>query len=96
MTKAGDSTCRRAIVESLVGIDSFNQAAKTLKKGDSTPSAAVESEALKCNIRNVERYRHLRSRGKLPNIAKVAVASLLVRDMWFIGLMVKGELEQRS
>jgi transposase len=96
MTKAGDSTCRRAIIESLVGIDNFNQAAKKLGKGDTPPSAAVESEALKCNIRNAKRYSHLRSHGKLPNIAKVAVASLLVRDMWYIGLMVKGELEQKD
>jgi transposase len=96
MTKAGDSTCRRAVIESLVGINNFNLAAKKLGKGDTAPSAAIESEALKCNIRNVKRYSHLKSRGKLANIAKVAVASLLVRDMWYIGLMVKEELEQKG
>jgi transposase len=94
MTKAGDSTTRRAVIESLVGIENFKPTAKALAKGAAAASRAVEAEALKCNIRNVERYSYLKSRGKSANVAKAAVASELVRDMWVIGRMVKEEMAQ--
>ena len=44
-------------------------------------SAAVEAEACLCNSRNVDRYRALVKAGKRPNVAKVAVASELVRQI---------------
>ncbi len=33
-------------------------------------------------------------RGRRPNVAKVAVASELVRQMWAVGNIVREELEQ--
>ena len=95
ITKAGDTTVRHAAVEALSGIANFNRNAKVLPKGKKLPSAHIEAEARKCNIRNAERYHHFIARGKKPNIAKVAVASELVRDMWVIGRMVQEELMDR-
>ena len=91
ITKAGDTTVRRAVVEALAGICNFASGAKVLPKGRQAPSARIEAEALKCNIRNIERFRHLIGRGKSINVAKVAVAKELVRDMWVIGCMVQEE-----
>ncbi|WP_297157367.1 hypothetical protein [uncultured Ellagibacter sp.] len=41
-------------------------------------------------------YRALAAGGKHPNCAKVAVASVAVRDMRFIGRMVQRELAVRG
>ena len=93
ISKAGDTTVRKAVVEGLASLPNFNKAQKWLPKGCEV-SAAVEAEACLCNSRNVDRYRSLVRRGKRPNVAKVAVASELVRQMWAIGNIVRGELEQ--
>jgi len=91
VTKAGDTTCRHIAVEALANISAFNRGAKVLTKGKEMSSVRIEAEALKCNIRNVDRYKHLIDRGKLPNIARVAVASELVQEIWVIGCMVAEE-----
>ena len=93
ITKAGDTTVRKAVVEGLASLPSFNKAQKWLPKGCEV-SAAVEAEACLCNSRNVDRYRSLTKAGKRPNVAKVAVASELVRQMWAIGNIVRSELAQ--
>jgi len=93
ISKAGDTTVRKAVVEGLASLPNYNKAQKWLPKGCEV-SAAVEAEACLCNSRNVDRYRSLVKRGKGPNVAKVAVASELVRQMWAIGNIVQGELEQ--
>lgn len=92
ITKAGDSTVRRAVIEGLASIPNWKNEKKHLRKGHEV-SAAVELEARKCNRRNRERYRDLVARKKGANVAKTAVASEMVRDMWAIGLIVRGELE---
>lgn len=91
ITKSGDSTCRHAIIEALSCIPNLTSGTKKPAPGRLT-SVQVEAEALKCNTRNVERYRHLIKAGKPANVAKTAVASELVRDMWIIGRMVQREL----
>lgn len=63
---------------------------KTMRAGHEV-SPEVEAEARKCNMRHYKRFRHLISKGKKINVAKVAVASEMVRDMWAIGLMVYNE-----
>ena len=93
ISKAGDTTVRKAVVEGLASLPNYNKAQKWLPKGCEA-GAAVEAEACLCNSRNVDRYRSLVKRGKRPNVAKVAVASELVRQMWAIGNIVRGELEQ--
>jgi len=95
ITKAGDTTTRHAMIEALTGIANYNCSAKELPKGKVAPSPRIEAEALKCNIKTVERYHHLIGRGKSANVAKVAVASKLVRDMWKIGCMVQEEEAMR-
>lgn len=92
ITKAGDTTVRRAVIEGLASLPNHNGAAKWQRKGHGV-SAAVEAEAVKCNLRHARRYKDLVKAGKKPNVAKTAIASEMVRDMWAIGLIVKGELE---
>ena len=93
ISKAGDTTVRKAVVEGLASLPNYNKAQKHMSKGCEA-GAAVEAEACLCNSRNVDRYRSLVKRGKRPNVAKVAVASELVRQMWAIGNVVRGELER--
>ena len=95
ITKAGDSLCRLLLTEGTSGMGSAKTNVKKLKKGQSV-SARVEAEARKCNARNRARYDHLVERGKNANVAKIAIASELVRDMWIIGRMVQRELARRE
>ena len=92
VSKAGDTTVRRAVIEGLASLPNFNQATKWVRKGHEV-SAAVEAEAVKCNARNRRRYRDLVKAGKKANVAKVAVASEVVREMWVLGRIVQRELE---
>lgn len=91
ITKSGDTTVRKAVIEGLASLPNFNKSPKWLPKG-CTVSNAVEAEAIKCNHRNVNRYKELTKGGKKANVAKVAVAKELVREMWILGLMVREEL----
>ena len=95
ITKAGDTTVRKAVVEGLASLPNFNGQPKWLPKGCAV-SNAVEAEAVRCNQRNVKRYRELVRAGKRANVAKVAVAKELVREMWVLGRMVQGELEAKG
>ena len=92
VSKAGDTTVRRAVIEGLASLPNFASGSKWARKGHEV-SAAVEAEAVKCNSRNRRRYHDLVKAGKKANVAKVAVASEVVREMWIIGLIVKRELE---
>lgn len=93
ITKAGDATVRKAVVEGLAALPSFNKSQKRAARGCEV-SAAVEAEACACNARNVDRYEKLTKAGRKASVAKVAVASELVRQMWVLGLMVRGELRE--
>ncbi|WP_283170428.1 IS110 family transposase [Curtanaerobium respiraculi] len=92
ITKAGDTSCRRAAIEALAGIGRYNAGPKSAPRRGHEVSAAVEAEALRCNVRIAERYKHLVARGKPANAAKTAAASELVRDMWAMGMIVRAEL----
>lgn len=91
ITKAGDTTCRRALVEAMASVSRFGPGPKAAPKRGHEVSAAVEAEALKCNDRICERYAALVGNGKAANVARVAVTSELVRDMWAIGMIVRRE-----
>lgn len=65
-------------------------------KGRRKGAEAIEREARKCNARNRSRYADLAVRGKPANVAKIAVASELARDMWAIGGMVQREPVERK
>lgn len=90
ITKAGDSTVRLAVVEGLSNLPAWTGARKPARPGHEA-SAAVEAEAAKCNERNLRRYRALVGAGKRPNVAKTAVASELVRQMWVLGSIADRE-----
>ena len=78
------------MIEGPASLPSHTGARKRGRKGREV-SAAVEAEAAKCNDRNRRRYRGLVDAGKKANVAKTAVASELVRQMWAIGLVVARE-----
>lgn len=65
ITKAGDATVRRAVIEGIASLPRFNGAPKWERKGHEV-SAAVEAEAVKCNQRNRGRYRDMVGAGKNP------------------------------
>lgn len=91
ITKAGDALCRMIVLEGVCGLGAARSSTKKLKRGQLV-SPQVEAEARKCNDRNRARYKALIANGKHTNVAKTAVASELVRDMWIIGRMVQREL----
>lgn len=92
VSKAGDTTVRRAVIEGLASLPNFSSSAKRAREGREV-SAEVEAEAAKCNARNRRRYHDLVDAGKKANVAKVAVASEVVREMWVLGRIVQRELE---
>lgn len=91
ISKAGDTTVRRSAIEGLASISGHSGPAKAAPAEGHAVSAAVEAEALKCNARNQKRYADLVGRGKRPVVARVAVASELVSQMWVLGRMVDHE-----
>lgn len=91
ITKSGDTTVRKAVIEALSNFSQHKRQSPPMKAGHKV-SSAVEAEARKCNIRHYTRFRHLLANGKKVNVAKVAVASEFVRNMWAIGLIVNEEL----
>jgi len=90
ITKSGDTTVRKAVIEGLASLSQQNHIPKPLRSGHEV-STEVEAEA-RSNIRHYKRFKHLISKGKKVNVAKVAVASEAVRDMWAIGLIVHKEI----
>lgn len=96
ITKAGDTLCRMLLTEGICGsIGGTKTNVKKLKKGQ-VVSPQVEAEARKCNARNRARYEHLVAVDKHANVAKIAVASELIRDMWIIGRMVQREMAKQK
>lgn len=91
ITKAGDATVRRSVIEGLASLRGFGGGAKPLAAGCAV-SEAVESEARKCNARHAAKYRRLVEAKKGANLARTAVAAELVRAMWVLGSMVQREL----
>ena len=91
ITKAGDATVRRAVVEGLSSLANHRDARKAVP-GEGHGASAVEAEAVRCNERNQRRFGDLVARGKGANVAKVAVASEVVSEMWALGRMVDREL----
>ena len=92
ITKAGDTSARRAVIGAIAGIARYDAGPKAGPKEGHEVSSAVEAEALKCNVRLVERHGRLVGDGKPPVVARTAIASEMVRDMWAIGLIVRREL----
>lgn len=92
ITKAGDATVRRSVIEGLTSLHSFGGGVKPLPEG-CVVSEAVESEARKRDARHAAKYRHLVEAKKGANLAKTAVAAELVRAMWVLGSMARRELD---
>ena len=96
ITKAGNSTLRRALVEGVGTIAAWSAPKKGgLKPGDVSP--AVEQMAADANKRLIARYKHLTQDNHLhPNKAKIAVVNELGRWIWAMGRQVQLEQEQAA
>ena len=67
-----------------------------LKKRQAGVSEEIKEISWKAQHRLYERYRHLISRGKLPQKAITAVARELVGFFWDIGVRVENHLRQQN
>ena len=95
ITKAGNSTLRRTLVEGVGTVATWADARKRDAPAE-TVSAAVEAMASEANARLLGRYRHLTQDNHLHhNKAKVAVVNELARWVWAIGRQVQSEQEGR-
>lgn len=96
ITKAGNKYVRRILIEGICTISAWNPtAAKRRSNAGDLPTSHI---ARACNIRMVERYRHLVGEsGKNANKAKVACANELIKWLWVIGREVqRGQVVQRA
>lgn len=91
ITCAGNSHCRRALIEGVQNIGRYGRRAVKPKLGQSV-SDEVLAHCRAANDRLRERYRHLVEEGKLAkNKAKVAVVNEMIRWVWAVGCMVQDE-----
>lgn len=95
ITKAGDARCRRAVIEGAASVARSGGGREYCRKGHGA-SPAIEAEAARRNTRDAARYAHLIEAGRAKDVAKTAVASMLARDMWFVGTMVGSELAAKG
>lgn len=95
ITKAGSKYVRRTLIEGICAISAWNPSAA--KQGAGAGDLPTSHIARACNIRMVERYRHLvKDGGKNTNKAKVACANELIRWLWVIGREVQRGLAARG
>jgi transposase len=91
ITKAGNSHCRRALVEGLCAISRYGAQPKKAKCGHEV-TAQVASLCACANRRLQTRYHHLTvDLKKGHNKATVAIASEMIRWVWAIGCAIKEE-----
>jgi transposase len=91
ITKAGSAPVRTALIEgcSSMGRRIYRPARAG---GKQMVSTRVTAECNRCNRRLTDRFKHLTEEEKKPvNVAKVAVASEMIRWVWAIGLLVQEE-----
>lgn len=94
ITKAGNSTLRRTLVESVSTIGAWRETIKASKPACTIP--LVSQMASEANTRLHARYKHLvRDNHLHPNKAKIAVVNELARWIWAIGCAVQSEQERR-
>lgn len=92
ITKHGNTTLRRALVEGASQMGNRRMGGKDKAKGRFA-SPEVEAMAERANVRLRERYLHLIEESKLPvNKAKVAIASEQARWIWAVGCQVEREI----
>jgi len=95
ITKAGSAHVRCALVEGCSSMDRRRYKPVTLERGQMV-SERIIAACNRCNRRLIDRYRHLVSnRKKKVNVAKIAVASEMIRWVWAIGCMVQEEQRTR-
>ena len=96
ITKAGNSTLRRTLVEGVSTIATWTNPKKS-KESSGGASAAVETMASDANARLLARYKHLTQDNHLyHNKAKIAVVNEYVRWVWAIGCQVQLEQEHKE
>jgi transposase len=91
ITKAGNEQVRRALVEGCSSMARRKYAPVKLKAGR-VVSEEVISICNQCNKRLIDRHRHLSEvQKKTANVAKIAIASEMIRWIWVVGSIVQQE-----
>jgi transposase len=91
ITKAGNSHIRIALIEGISNIGIRTDRTEKPKSGRIV-SDEVFALCKKCNRRLLSKYRHLvDDLGKQTNVAKIAIASEMIRWIWMVGLSVQEE-----
>jgi transposase len=89
ITKAGDTHCRRALIEGTAAIALRGGGSKKAKEGHEVPPE-VATLCAKANRRLKEKFDHLVKDSRLHvNKARVAVVSEMVRWVWIVGCKVQ-------
>jgi transposase len=96
ITKAGNSHVRTAAIEGCSSLGRRKYRPARPEAGQAV-SVHIISECNSCNRRLINRHTHLTVEQKKPvNVAKVAVASEMMRWVWHIGCLVQKEQAQRA
>jgi transposase len=92
ITHAGNAHFRRVVVQSAWAYCRPPKLSPALKKRQARVSAEIKEISWKAQHRLYGRYRHLVSKGKLPQKAITAVARELVGFIWDIGVRVENQI----
>ena len=96
ITKAGNTHCRRALIEGMQCIGRQTNSMLKPKEGQ-VVSPEVESHCHAATKRLQKRYRHLTEKQKIgKNKAKVAIVNELIRWVWAVGCMVQDEQAEKA
>jgi transposase len=96
ITKAGNAHLDRVLVQAAWAYCRRPNLSPALKKRQAGLSAEIKEISWKAQNRLSGRYRHLVSKGKLPQVAIVAVARELVAFVWDIGVRVEEEQKKAA
>ena len=85
ITKAGNSAARKAVIEAAWSYRHRARIGPGLQARRAQQAKAVRDIAWRAQVRLSARFRQLRRKGKLPQVAATAVAREMLGFIWAIG-----------
>jgi transposase len=96
ITHSGNAHLRRVVVQSAWAYCRRPNLSPALKKRQAGLSEEIKEISWKAQHRLSGRYRHLVSKGKLPQQAITAVARELIGFIWAIGVLVEHQMRKEN
>jgi hypothetical protein len=96
ITRTGNAHLRRVLVQAAWAYCRRPKISPALKKRQAGVSEEIKEISWKAQHRLNGRYRHLVSKGKLPQKAITAVARELVGFIWDIGVRVETQMRPKN